>query len=42
MATTNDQLLQERERFFHSSLKFAAYVAAHIVVILALMAIFLV
>lgn len=38
----NDQLTQERERFFKTSTKFAAYFAAHVAVILLLMLIFLV
>lgn len=37
----NDQLTQERERFFKGAMKFAAYFAAHIAVILLLMLIFL-
>ena len=42
MATAeNEQLQRERERFFKSSMKFATWVIAHIVVILLLMLIFL-
>lgn len=42
MADDNDQLLQERERFFKGSVKFATYAIVHVVVILLLMLIFLV
>lgn len=38
----DDRLLQERERFFKGSVKFATYAIAHVVVILLLMLIFLV
>ena len=38
----DEQLTQQRERFFKASMKFAAYFAAHVAVILLLMLIFLV
>ncbi|MEX2630870.1 MAG: hypothetical protein WD341_13100 [Tistlia sp.] len=37
----NDQLTQERERFFKGSVKFATYAIAHVAVLLLLMLIFL-